>query len=158
MKWVWIGFDREINSETIINVLKDKFNLSACYEYEMENLAELLDNLNLRNVNEEPSIVFYQVIKNESEFPIIWEFISFPDLEGVKRSELVIAYYLSEALNCKTITDGSGFGLDISEYWCIAFNSGKAFLVDDLDTKFSGYGENPLKYVKELDLQKVINI
>lgn len=156
MELAWVGFDREINSDSVKNILKDKFSLLACYEYNIEELPKLLHKLNLKNVYEDPSIVFYQVIKNESEYPIVWEFISFPDLIGVSRSELVLAYYLSKALNCKTITCGYGFGLDISEYWNIVFDNGKAFLVDDLDTKFSGYGENKLKFIKEMDLQKIV--
>jgi hypothetical protein len=41
----------------------------------------LLNRLNIDNVDEDPSIVFYKIIRNESEFPIEWEFISFPDMQ-----------------------------------------------------------------------------
>lgn len=148
--FAWVGFDREINSEMIIDVLKEKFSLSNCYEYSMDKLPVLLNTLNLNNIKENTSIVFYEVTKNESEFPVVWEFILFPDLKNGIRSNLVIAYYLSEILNCKTITDGSDFGLDTSSYWDIVFDGTRVFLVDDLETKFYGDGDNMLKIIKEL--------
>jgi hypothetical protein len=118
----------------------------------------LLNTLNLKNIKEGASIVFYKVIKNESEFPVVWEFIWFPDLQNGIRSDLVIAYYLSEILNCKTITDGSDFGLDASSYWGIVFDGGRVFLVDDLETRFYGDGDNVLKIIKELNIQEVIKM
>lgn len=79
-------------------------------------------------------------------------------MEEVIRSELVAAYYLSRDLKCKTITDGSGFGTDNSGYWDIVFDNGRAFLVDDLETKFWGDREKPLKYVKEFSFQELTDI
>lgn len=156
--YAWIGFDKKIDSEIIIDILKERFNLSNCYEYSIEQLLELLGTLNLNNVREDASIVFYEVMKNESEFPVVWEFIWFPDLQNGIRVDLIIAYYLSETLRCKTITDGSGFGLDDSSYWSVVFDGGRVFLVDDLETKFCGDVDNQLKIVKELSIQEVIKI
>ncbi|MFL0248289.1 hypothetical protein [Candidatus Clostridium stratigraminis] len=156
MNFAWVGFEREINSDIIINILKEKFNLSHCYGYETSQLESWQNKLNLSNASKNPSVVFYEVTRNESEFPIVWEFVSFPDLHDWIRVDLVMAYYLSQSLNCKTITDGTGFGLDNSEYWDIVFDNEKVFLVDDLNTKFYGDGHNRLKVVKEMDLQKLI--
>lgn len=158
MKFAWVGFEREISPSIIIEVLKQKINLLYCYEYEFSRLPEFLDIYKLSNVDEDPSIVFYEISKNESEFPVIWEFLSFLDLLCTIKNELAIAYHLSEALNCKIVTDGSGLGIDSSEYWDVVFDKGKVFLVDDIETKFAGDGNGLLKYVKELNLQSIIKI
>lgn len=75
MQSAWVGFDQEICPENIIESLKERFNLSACYEYKIETLSELLNELKLSDVQEDESIAFYEVMRNESEFPVIWEFI-----------------------------------------------------------------------------------
>lgn len=156
MSYAWVGFEREINPEIIIDILKEKFNLSNCYECNISQLERFSNKLNFGCASKNVSVVLYEVTRNESEFPVIWEFISFPDLHYGVRVDLVIAYYLSSSLNCKTITDGTGLGIDSSEYWDVIFDNGKVFLVDDLNTKFYGDGDNRLKFVKELDLHELI--
>ncbi len=157
MEAVWIGLDGQISIELILHALKERFNLSKCLECSLDTLCELLESLNLKNIHDDKSIVFYTIKKNESEFPTVIEFLWFEDyLPGV-RIDIYIAYYLSRVFNCWTITDATGLGIDKNvPYWDIVFDCGKAYLGDDSGTKFFDEGEEPVKLVRELDLNEII--
>lgn len=152
MSYIWVGFDREISPQLIIEVLKNKFMVSNCYEFSLENFSKLQNELNFKIIDEDTKKVFYETIKNDSEFPIIWEFTFFSHFKDDIKAGLYLAHCFSKVLKCKTITDGSGFGDDNSPYWDVVFDEGKIFLVDDLETKFSGDGDKLLKVVKELNI------
>lgn len=144
MSYIWVGFDRRISPQLIIDVLKNKFRVSNVYELQTE--------IDFKRINEDTKKVFYEIRENNSEFPVIWDFFFFSDFKDDVKARLYLAYYFSKFLKCKTITDGSGFGTDNSPYWDIVFDKGKAFLVDDIETKFNGDGDELLKVVKELNI------
>ncbi|CAI3615949.1 hypothetical protein [Clostridium neonatale] len=65
--------------------------------------------------------------RNESEFPLIIEFTSLKDLDIKSRLDIYLVYELLILLQCKTITDGTDFGDDSSEYWNIVFDKEEPF-------------------------------
>lgn len=157
MEYVWIGFEKDININIVMNAIKERFNLLKCYRYDnIEQLADILKELKMNYIREYKSIIFYEINKNNSEFPIILEFPWFDDLAEEVRIDVYIAYYLSRVLKCKTITDGTGLGIDGDiPYQDIIFDNGNAFLVDDMETKFCGDGDRGLKFVRKLDLKEI---
>lgn len=157
MNCVWIGFEKDTGIDTVINALEERFNILKSYRYNsFEELGNILEELKSSNVNDRNFTVFYEVKKNNSEFPIVLEFLHFNDLVEEMRIDVYIAYYLSTLLKCRTITDGTGLGIDNDiPYQDIVFDNGNAFLVDDMETKFYGDGNCNLKLIRKLDLKEI---
>lgn len=158
MDFIWVGFDKEINIDKVCSFIKDEFDLKECNEYDWDKfceLQEILKRLKLENIMENDMSAFYQVRVSQSEFPLIIEFTSLKDLDIKARLDIYIAYKLSILLQCKTITDGTHFGDDTSEYWDIVFDKGQPFLANDLGTEFYGDGNNKLKIVRRMTLEEL---
>lgn len=66
MSYIWVGFDRKISPQLIIEVLKNKFRVSNVYELQTE--------IDFKRINEDTKKVFYEIRENNSEFPVIWDF------------------------------------------------------------------------------------
>lgn len=155
MDFVWIGFDKEINVDIVCSFIKEEFNLKECNEYDLNKFDEILNRLKQDNSIEHNISAFYEIKRNESEFPLIMEFDYLKDLDIKARLDIYIAYKLSIILQCKTITDGTYLGNDNSEYWNIIFDKGEPFLADDLGTKFYGDGDGKLKIIRNMTFEEL---
>lgn len=152
MNAVWIGFDRYIDISKIHNFIKKEFGIKNCYKVDSNSIGLLLKRLGLNDITENENIVFYEIKENNSEFPLVIEFLYLKDLPIEMKINIYIAHKLSILFKCKTITDGVGFGDDNSEYWDIIFDKGIAYLADDLETLFYGDGDKKLKIVRKIDV------
>lgn len=158
MRFLWVGFDKEIEIDRVCSFIKDEFNLKECNEYDFakyEDLEKILKRLKIDTFMENDISAFYEIIRNKSEFPLIIEFTSLKDLENEARVDIYIAYKLSILLQCKTITAGTYFGDDSSEYWDIIFDKGEPFLADDLDTEFYGDGHCKIKIIRKMTFEEL---
>ncbi|GEP64140.1 hypothetical protein CBE01nite_19080 [Clostridium beijerinckii] len=77
------------------------------------------------------------------------------DFDDQTRVDVYIAYKLSILLQCKTITDGTYYGDDSSEYWNIIFDKGEPSLADDLETEFLGDGDGKVKIIRRMALEEL---
>lgn len=153
MVGVWIGFERIIDIEIMRDFIKSEFDLKECYFYTMDIIGELLESLGYESIPDD--IALYEVSKRDGEFPVMIDFLKLEKNELNIRIDIYIAYKLSKVLNCRTITDGSGFGSDSSGYWSIIFDKGMPRLVDDLETKFMGDGDRELQIVRRMDIREL---
>ncbi|KAJ48738.1 hypothetical protein BD780_000866 [Clostridium tetanomorphum] len=158
MNCVWVGFDREFNTELICNVTKEKFKLRECYCYTINSIKEVLDRFESNSLVNSDDIAFYQVIRNESEFPLVLEFFRLKDVFTEMPTDIYLGYELSIALGCKTIVDGTGFGDDASPYWDIVFDKGCPYLADDLESKFCDEGGKKIQIIRQMELQELKRI
>ncbi|EKQ54535.1 MULTISPECIES: hypothetical protein [unclassified Clostridium] len=158
MDFVWVGFDKEININRVCSFIKEKFNLKECNEYDLaryEDFVEILRRLKIDTFMENDVSAFYEIRRNKSEFPLIIEFSSLKDLENEARIDIYLAYKLSIILQCKTITDGTYLGDDISEYWDIIFDKGEPFLADDSGTKFCDDRDGKIKIIRKMTFEEL---
>ena len=103
-----------------------------------------------------PPIVI-DVVPNESEFPVVVEFYQFPGAQDEQQMMPVmieLAGRFSDAFQCRTICDGSGYGDDDSPYWSIIWDHGVAYLADDGGSLFGDGEGGPVRIVRELDLDR----
>lgn len=158
MNFVWVGFDKEINIDKVCSFIKEKFNLKECNEYDLakyEDLEKKLKQLKIDTFMENCVSAFYEIRRNKSEFPLIIEFSYLEDLAIKARLDIYLAYKLSILFQCMTITDGTHFGDDSSEYWDIIFDEGEPFLADDLGTKFCDDGDGKLKIIRKMTYEEL---
>lgn len=158
MDFVWVGFDKDINIDKVCSFIKERFNLEESNEYDSakyKDLEKILKRLKIDTLMENNVSAFYEIRRNESEFPLIIEFSYLKDLAIKARLDIYLAYKLSSLLQCRTITDGINFGDDSSEYWDIIFDKGEPFLADDLGTKFCDDGDGKIKIIRKMTFEEL---
>lgn len=91
MNFIWIGFDKEVNVNKLCSYIKNKFSLRECNQYDLskyEELDKILKRLKINTFMENNVSAFYEIHKNESEFPLIIEFSYLKDLDIKSRLDI----------------------------------------------------------------------
>jgi hypothetical protein len=97
-----------------------------------------------------PPIVFTAAAK-AGEFPTLVDFLVFPGESGTEVAiGLALARLFSKSLGCRTVSDGSGLGDDISPYWSIIHDGEHTFLADDCSSAFVDDEGGSLRIVREI--------
>jgi hypothetical protein len=146
MTGLWVALSVNRSSEDILAALKNWFS----------HLEIGVFNKLVEEDLPWPSIVI-DVVRNESEFPVVIQFYQFPgpqDEQQIMPVMTELAGRFSDAFQCRTICDGSGYGDDDSPYWSVIWDHGVAYLADDGETLFGDGEGGPVRIVRKLDLDR----
>lgn len=113
----WIGKERNCRRRKK-NIAKI-FHEAILYEASLEDIGTVLDRMNISHIDENMSLVLFELKDNPCEFPCIIDFHIFPFKVPNMRTDIYLARYFSDILQCRTIADDTELGLGKSPYLSI---------------------------------------
>lgn len=123
------------------------FEVSLSELYELPVIEEALKVL----FPQIPELVFSVDENPECEFPCKIEFWKFPAKDAKIRVE--VARLLAEHFNCRSVTDGSGFGDDDSPYWSVVWEGDRAYLADDSNSSYADGEGGDVRIVRPIEFK-----
>lgn len=143
MNGIWVALSSKVTEEQVAAFLAECFP-------DVDSMAE---EAAMQHSEEWPPVVFSLDEIAAPDFPCYLSFACFPgpEQDGVAVGA-ALAQRLSDALACRTLCDGSGWGDDESPYWSILWEDARPYLADDAGTDFADGGGGPVRVVRELVL------
>ena len=134
MNGIWIALSKTVTQSEVASELRRQFPSVTLMARDEAMAIE----------GSWPPIVFSVDSTLATDFPVVVAFDCFPgnDNEAVAVAN-ALARNFAATYQCRSLTDGSGYGDDQSPYWCILWEGAQAYLADDCNTAFAdGEGGN----------------